>query len=690
MDKVNFLCEIGTEEIPAGYISGALSFLQKYYSDAFTENRIAFSGVKTFATPRRFVVCAEGVASAQKDDMLELKGPAADRAYDPDGKPSRALQGFMQGNGLAEKDLEKRDTLKGAYIFASKKAESKPTIEKLPEIIEKGITSIPFPKTMHWNEKKIVFPRPIRYLCILFNDNVVPFELDGIKADNKTRGHFIRSKGMLDVNAIKDYADILRKNFVILDQNERKELVRESLAKAASAIDCTVIEDEGLLETVTNIVEYPYAVDCAFKKEFLEIPDIVLITEMKEHQKYFALRDKSGKLSNSFFPISNNPPTDNIRKGNERVIAARFNDAGFFFREDRKHPLSDKVESLKNVMFHKELGSIFDKVERVRFISSELGKALNVSADDAKKIDRAALLCKADLNTAMVFEFTSLQGQIGRIYAGLDKEDPAVCDAIDDHYKPRFQGDPLPKGIVSAVLCIAEKIDNLFGSFSVGNIPKGSADPYALRRQSIAVVELCIQNGFHVQLDSLFALICEKYKNGKELAPQILEFIQTRAKAIFGDQGIRYDEVDAVLSTGCYDFHELLLRAKSINEFRKNEQFGAMLLSFKRMNNILSAFYQKNKDAKVSFSASLLTEDEEKKLSQFFESKRGDITAFINANKYSDLFAILISAKPVIDSFFDKIMVMADDVKIRDNRIALLESITKMFSDVIDFSKIAE
>jgi glycyl-tRNA synthetase beta chain len=690
MNKINFLCEIGTEEIPAGYLPGALSFLKKYYSDAFTEHRVSFSDVKTYATPRRLVVCAEEVALSQKEEMLELKGPAADRAYNPDGTPSRALQGFMQGNGLTEKDLEKRDTPKGTYIFANKKAESKPTVDILPAIIEKCITSMPFPKTMHWNEKKIAFPRPIRYLCILFNDKVVPFEIDGIKADNKTRGHFIRSKGMLEVPAIRDYADILRKNFVILDQSERKELVRSSLEKAASAIGCTVIEDAALLDTVTNIVEYPYAVDCTFKKEFLEIPEIVLITEMKEHQKYFALRGKDGKLSNSFFPISNNPPTDNIRKGNERVITARFNDAGFFFREDRKHPLSDKIESLKNVMFHKELGSIYDKVERVRFIAAELGKELGVSADDLKKIDRAALLCKADLNTAMVFEFTSLQGQIGRIYAGLDKEDPAVCDAIDEHYKPRFQGDPLPKGTVSAVLCIAEKIDNLFGSFSVGNIPKGSADPYALRRQSIAIVELCMQNGLRIDLEPLFEKVCVKYKNGKTLIPQILEFVQTRAKAIFADQGIRYDEVDAVLSTGSYDFNEMFLRAKSLNEFRKNEQFGAMLLSFKRMNNILSAFYQKNKNAKVSFSASLLAEDEEKKLSQFFESKRADIVEFIKANKYADLFTVLTSAKPVIDTFFDKIMVMADDVKIRDNRIALLESITRMFSGVIDFSKISE
>jgi glycyl-tRNA synthetase beta chain len=690
MEKVNFLFEIGTEEIPAGYIPGAITFLEKYFTATFDEQRIACAGVKVYATPRRLVVTATDVASSQKEEMIELKGPSADRAYDADGRPSKALQGFLAGNGILEKNLEKKETPKGVYLFAHKKAESQKTELILPDIILKAITGLPFPKTMTWNVKKIAFPRPIRYLCILFNDKVVPFEIEGIVSDRKTRGHYVRSRGMLDVASIKEYAALLKKHFVILDQEERKSIIRNELKKAADSVKGVLVEDEDLLNIVTYIVEYPHAVICTFKEEFLEIPDIVLITEMKEHQKYFAVRDTKGKLTNYFLPISNNPPTEHIKKGNERVITARFNDARFFFREDRKHSLADKVDSLKSVLFHKELGTIYDKVERVRFIAAELSKHFGVAADDAKKIDRAALICKADLNTAMVFEFTSLQGQIGKIYAALDEEDQAVCDAIDDHYKPRFQNDPLPTGIVSSVLSISEKIDNLFGSFSVGNIPKGSADPYALRRQSIAIIELCIQNKLHLRLDEIFNAVCTKYKNGKELAPQILEFIQTRAKAIFADNNIRYDEVDAVLSTGSYDFYELLLRAQSVSEFRKNEKFGSMLLSFKRMNNILSAFNQKNKNYQLAFSSTLLVQDEEKKLSEFFSSKKSVIESLIKENKYAELFNILIDAKPVIDLFFDKIMVMADDVKVRDNRLALLSSITIMFSAVIDFSKIAE
>lgn len=690
MERTNFLCEIGTEEIPAGYIPGAIEYLKKIFTEKLTAERIDFAGITVYATPRRLIICGENVASTQRAEMLEMKGPAADRAFDADGKPSKALQGFLTGNGLTEKDLEKRDTPKGAYMFAKKQATTHPSEDILPELISGTILSIPFPKTMHWSDKTVVFARPIRYLCILFNDKVLPVEIDGIVSSNKTRGHYIRSTGMFEVKKISDYAGLLRTNNVIYDQNERKNMIREALSKAVASINCVLVEDEDLLDLVTFIVESPHVVNCTFKESFLEIPDVVLITEMKEHQKYFAVRDKSGKLSNNFLVISNNPPSDHIRKGNERVITARFNDAGFFFREDRKNKLEDKIDSLKTVLFHKELGSIYDKVERVRLIASVLAETLGISGDDAKKIDRAAMLCKADLNTAMVFEFTSLQGQIGRIYARLDGEDEAVCNAIDDHYKPRFNGDPLPDNIVSIVLSIAEKLDNLYGSFSVGNIPKGSADPYALRRQSAAIVDLLITKKLHVPLDAVAAKIAGKYKDGAKHTAAILEFIQVRAKTFFAESGFKYDEIDAVLSTGMYDFYELFVRASSLHEFRADEKFGSMLLSFKRMNNILSAFFQKNKGYALKFDASLLSQDEEKKLAAFFEGKCAAITEHVKANKYKELFAILIDAKPSIDLFFDKIMVMADDVKVRDNRLALLDSIISPFAKILDFSKIAD
>jgi glycyl-tRNA synthetase beta chain len=689
-DKVNFLCEVGTEEIPAGYIPAAIEQFKKRFTDAFAVNRIPCESVTVFATPRRIIVCGSDLSAAQKEEMLEFKGPSADRAFDSDGKPAKALLGFMQGNGLTEKDLEKRETPKGSYIYGTRNAEIKAAAEILPAIISETILSVPFPKTMRWNTKTVVYPRPIRYLCVLFNDKVVPVDIDGIKADNKTRGHYVRTKDMLTVSKIKDYPSLLRSNDVYFDQVERKAVISKLLSEAAARIGGNLVEDDDLLDVVTFIVEFPHVVTCSFKESYLEIPDIVLITEMKEHQKYFAVRDKNGKLTNSFLVISNNPPTDFIRKGNERVITARFNDAGFFFKEDRKHTLADKVESLKSVVFHKDLGTIFDKVERVKKVAAVLSKEFGVKDAEAAKIDRAVTLSKADLNTAMVFEFTSLQGKIGRIYALLDGEDPDVAEAIDDHYRPRFQGDRLPSSIVSITLSLSEKLDNLYGSFSVGNIPKGSADPYALRRQSHAIVELLVRNKLHCSLDRVCALIEGNYKSGAVLTAQILEFIQTRAKTLLSDEGNRYDEVDAVLATGSFDFYELYLRAKSIHEFRSDAAFSSMLLSFKRMNNILSQFTQKNKGYALTFSDALLSHDEEKKLSEYFSSRKTEIEKNIASNSYKELFGILIGAKPVIDCFFEHIMVMADDVKIRDNRLALLESVIRPFSSLLDFSKISD
>ncbi|HPB83951.1 MAG TPA: glycine--tRNA ligase subunit beta, partial [Spirochaetota bacterium] len=413
-------------------------------------------------------------------------------------------------------------------------------------------------------------------------------------------------------------------------------------------------------------------------------------TEMKEHQKYFALRDKAGKLMPNFLVVSNNPPTDHIRAGNERVIRARFNDGRFFFEEDRKMPLSGYVDSLKNVLFHKDLGSIYDKVLRMQEIAAVIVKEMSLPDDTAKKIQRAVELSKADLNTAMVFEFTSLQGQIGRIYALLDGEDPEVADALEEHYRPRSHEDAPPEKIVSVVVSLAEKIDNILGSWSVGNIPKGSQDPYALRRQANAVVDMLIARDIDLDIDRVLDHAAGKYRDGKELLPKILEFINARARTIFSDRGFRYDEIDACLSIGYYNYNELVKRAGSLNEFRKKEQFSQMLLSFKRMNNICSAFRKKNETYALKFSADLLVDPAEKKLHEFFSSRKGDIGRLISENRYIELFELLIGGKGDIDNFFDEVMVMADDVKVRDNRLALLESILAPFRNLLDFSLISE
>ena len=690
IDGANFLCETGCEEIPAGYIPPAIESMRKLFVEKLEENRIAFQEIEVFATPRRITVVVSGMAESQREEEFEIKGPAVKAAYDSKGNPSRALLGFINGNDLRIEDIVQRGTDKGDYIFGIRKLEAKKTGEIIPGIVESVINALSFPKRMRWSDKRISFPRPISYFLVLLDDAIVPFQLSGIASSNQTRGHYIQFNRMIAIDSIEEYERILEKNDVIVDQKKRRDLIRNGLMKAASELNGELVEDEELLETVTFLTESPHVVACEFDRDFLEIPDIVLITEMREHQKYFAVRDGSGKLLSRFLVVSNNPSTEHVKVGNERVISARFNDARFFFNEDRKIRLFDRVASLKSVLFHKDLGTIHDKVMRMMFIAEYVSAQLKLQEATTEKVRRAILLSKADLNTSMVFEFTSLQGKIGRIYALLDGEDEDVADAIDSHYKPRFQGDTLPDKPISIVVSISEKLDNIFGSFSVGNIPKGSQDPYALRRQANAIVEIVISNKINLDLGGVLTYVGEQYKNGKDLVGRIIEFISARARTIFLENGFKYDEIDACLSVGFYDFFELFRRAESINIFRKKENFIEMLLSFKRMNNILVAFRKDYPDYRLQFDSEKLKEDAERDLFQFFESRRGKIEGYIETNKYQDLFHLLIDGKPVVDSFFDKVMVMAEDVELRDNRLSLLENILYPFKNLLDFSRISE
>ncbi len=690
LKNANFLCEIGTEEIPAGYIPVASASLKNIMNDKLVEARIDFSGIEVYATPRRFAILISDLAESQRSEIVELKGPSAQAAYDQQGNPTKALQGFLKGNGLEPGDAAVKETDKGSYVFASKKLESGKTVDIIPGIIENLVLTLPFPKRMKWSDKKVTFPRPVRYFLLMYNDRVIPFEIEGIKSGNLTRGHFVQFNRMIEINRISEYEDKLRENWVILDQNERKEIIRKGLVAAAETAGGVLYEDEDLLDTVTFLVEKPHIIVCEFDKAFLEIPDIVLIAEMKEHQKYFAITDKNGKLMNKFLVTANNPENKNVIKGNVKVISARFTDAGFFYKEDAKIKLEDRVDSLKKVLFHKELGSIYDKIVRVGDAASILIDLLSLEAKTAEKIKRAVLLSKADLDTAMVYEFASLQGQIGRIYALNEGEDPEVAEAINDHYRPRFSGDKVPSGIVSIILSIAEKIDNIFGSFSVGNIPKGSQDPYALRRQANAIVELIIRNNLKFQLADALGKASENYKDGAALTGKIIEFINTRAKTIFTDDGFRYDEIDACMLEGNTDYVELHRRAESLNSFRKNEKFSELLLGFKRMNNILAGFRKDNKEYKLSFKESLMEEQAEKELYAFFSSRSGEMAELISGSQYIRLFELMTEAKPLIDAFFDKVLVMDKRVEVRDNRLSIIEGILGNFRSLIDFSKIAD
>lgn len=690
LSNANFLCEIGTEEIPAGYIPPAINSLKTIFSEKLKDGRIDYTAIEVYATPRRLAVLISGLADGQRSEIAELKGPSAQAAYDGEGNPTKALQGFLKGNGVETKDLKVVETDKGKYIYAYKQLDAGKTEDIIPSIITEAVSSIPFPKRMKWSNKKVTFPRPINYFVLMFNDKLIPFEIEGIKSGTKTRGHFVQFNKMLEIDKISSYEKILNDNGVILNQDDRKEKIRKALADAAVKAGGKLNEDEDLLDTVTYLVEQPYIATCHFNPDFLKIPDIVLITEMKEHQKNFAILDANGRLMNSFLAVSNNPVTAYIIRGNVKVISARFNDAGFFYAEDAKLKLAERVESLKSVLFHKELGSIYDKIERMKSIAGNLCSELKLDDKTKSKIERAVFLSKADLDTAMVYEFASLQGKVGRIYALNDGEDKEVAEAINEQYMPRFSGDVVPSGIVSVAASLSEKIDNIFGSFSVGNIPKGSQDPYALRRQANAVVELLVRNNLNVDMEKLLGSVAANYKNGKELTDKILEFIGVRAKTIFTDEGFKYDEIDACMTTGNSDYLELYRRAKALNSFRSDEKFSQLLLGFKRMNNIVTGFRKENSSYSLKFSEGLMEEKEEKELYSFFAGKSGEIGKFIAESRYIELFQLITGAKPVIDSFFDKVLVMDKRTEVRDNRLYILENILGNFKGLIDFSKISD
>lgn len=690
MANLNFVCEIGTEEIPAGYLPQAIEQVERIVNEGLRAYRIAFGQCTVYATPRRIAILIHDMASSQSEDFEELKGPSVKAAYDDKGNPTKALTGFLEGNKIKLEDTYIQKTAKGDYIYAKRRVEAQHTEKIIPVIIEKIINELNFPKRMRWNVKRVSFPRPVNYICVLFNDAVVPHSIDGIEFDNKVRGHYIQHNTMIPLSRCEEYVPELEKNGVIVDHTKRKELIRQQLHKAAKELGGILVEDEELLTTVTFLTESPYVVVCSFDEAFLSIPDIVLITEMKEHQKYFAVRDNNGTLLPKFLVISNNPPTEHIVKGNQRVIRARFTDARFFFEEDRKIPLAGRVDMLKSILFHKELGSIYDKVERMQKIAKVMCDELSLDTNTTQKIQRAVMLSKTDLTTALVFEFTSLQGQIGKVYALLDGEDADVADAIDFQYRPRFQGDALPSNIISIVVSLCEKIDNIFGSFSVGNIPKGSADPYALRRQAAAIVDMLVEQKIHLDLASVSKKVAAQYGNGDKLIDPILEFINGRAKTFLYEKQFAFDEVNACLAVGCYDYYELYLRAQSINQFRKDRRFGDLLIAFKRMNNIVNAFVKKNPDYTFTFNPDALVADEEKRLYRFFHDKENTIKEYIAKNRYTELFLLLIEGKEVIDTYFDKVMVMDSNTAVRDNRLGMLQYILTLFTTLIDFSQIQE
>ncbi|MDR7867243.1 MAG: glycine--tRNA ligase subunit beta [Sporomusaceae bacterium] len=681
----DLLLEIGSEEIPAKFMPAVLAQLADIAKAKFAERRIACGEVQTFGTPRRLVLVVRGMAEQQADRNSENKGPAVKIAFDGSGAPTKAAQGFARGQGVDVKDL----VVKDGYVFAAVHEAGQPVAGILPELLPEIVTAINFPKSMRWGDLDIRFARPIRWLVALFGRDVVPFTLAEVTAGSVSHGHRFLSKGPVKVASVDEYFVKMTDNHVMVDQNLRRQVIREQVEKLAVQQGGTAVIDEDLLEEVTYLVEYPTALCGRFEEKYLALPAEAVITPMREHQRYFPVFSADGKLLPVFITVRNGGQDyiDIVRHGNERVLKARLADARFFFEEDKKAPLADRVEKLKTIVFQEGLGTMYDKTVRLQKLAAGIAKAAGLPKAELPRIERGAHLAKADLVTGMVCEFTELQGVMGREYAKLGGEEPAVAEAVFEHYLPRFAGDDLPQTPAGRMVSIADKLDNIVSTFSRGLIPTGSQDPYALRRQALGIVNILIGARYHVSLRQLAAaamdlLAIAGEERRAKLSEDIAEFFRLRLKNVLADEGVRYDMVDAVLAADTDDVYDAWLRAKALAEGGATEAMQRAVQALTRAGNLA-----KNA-VSDAIDPALFAGDGEKALYAALEGAREEIAALAAARDYAGVLKVMAGLTDPIDAFFTQVMVMVDDVAVRNNRLALLKGITALTAKFADLSKI--
>lgn len=678
------LYEIGVEEMPARFVESTLVQLKENLERSLNEKRVNFDTIETYATPRRLVLIVKGIADKQTDLEEEVKGPSKKIAVAEDGGFTKAALGFMRGKGLEEKDVYFRDIDEVEYIFATIREEGISTEEVLYEILPEIVKNVVFPKSMRWGGKNMRFVRPIRWLVAMMNDKIVPVNLEGIIASNKTVGHrFLGSKN-IEFNNIEEYLKKLKENYVILDQNERRNLILNQINDVAKSINGHVDMDDELLEEVTYIVEYPTAFYGEFDKEYLELPKEVVKTPMKAHQRYFPVHDK-GELLPYFIAVrnGNDHKIENVKKGNEKVLEARLADALFFFKEDTVHDLEYFRGKLNSVVFQEKLGTILDKSERLYSIAKQLEDKYEL---DNVKLERASYLCKADLVTNMVFEFDELQGYMGMEYSKLKGENDIVAKAIFEHYLPRFNGDILPKTIEGSILSIIDKMDTIAGFFAIGITPTGSADPFALRRQCLGILTILLNNNIELDVAELAGIALDQYIdlefNREEVINNIVEFFNERIKNMFKDMGMRYDVIDAVISSKEKNILDLYTRAEAINKWIDRESLTDMLVAFNRVSTLAE------KAVIDSVDEELFEDEIEKTLYKEFLIVDNEIESLMSKKEYTKSLDKFATLKCSIDEFFDSVIVMDENEQIRNNRLALLYNIYNSMLQICDLSKI--
>ncbi|MEN6413339.1 MAG: glycine--tRNA ligase subunit beta [Veillonellales bacterium] len=682
----DLLLEIGTEEIPARFMPGILVQLRSLAAEKLEEGRIQYEAVQTVGTPRRMTLIVREVAGQQADKKSENKGPSVKIAFDDKGAPTKAAHGFARGQGLDVSHLVEKD----GYVYAMVHEAGRAVAELLPDLLQDIIHSLSFPKNMRWGSLDMRFVRPIRWLLCLYGRDIVPFTVAGVHTGNTTRGHRFLSKGEIVVQSADDYFTKLAEGHVMVDPEIRRRVIREQVEKIAIGQGGTAAIDEDLLEEIVYLVEYPTALCGRFEEKYLKLPPEAVITPMREHQRYFPVVSKAGKLLPYFITVRNGGADyiDIVRHGNERVLRARLADAQFFFEEDQKVPLAQRVEKLKTIVFQEGLGTLYDKTSRIEKLADRIAEITGADSSLRGIVARGAKLSKTDLVTGMVCEFTELQGVMGREYALLNGEESAVAQAIFEHYLPRFAGDVLPASPAGRAISIADKIDNIVATFSRGLIPSGSQDPYALRRQALGIVNILIDANYHISLSEVIKYAMElldirEAKQQAGLLEEIQGFFRLRLKNVLADEAVRYDMVDAVMAVGTDDLYDSWLRAKAMKAEGSTPVMEKTVQAFNRAGNLA-----KNAAADSTVDSSLFTDEAEHVLYNALTAARQSIDDKTREKDYAGVFPVLAGLNAPINAFFAAVMVMDKDEAIRRNRLALLKAIVGLTGKLADLSKI--
>lgn len=680
----DLLLEIGTEEVPAHFMPGILAQLKEKATAKFQEMRLDFDEVTTLGTPRRTALLVKNLAETQQGASSEYKGPSTAIAFDKDGNPTKAAIGFARGKKVDVADL----VVKDGYVYAVSSEEGKQTVELLPTLLKELVKGLNFPKNMRWGDLDFRFVRPLRWLVALYDEEVIDFTVANVTSGRVSRGHRFLSEGDFTINKASDYEQACKDAFIIVDQEKRRDIIKAQIEEIAKAHNGHAEITEDLLEEVIYLVEYPTALCGTFEDKYLKLPKEAVMTPMRDHQRYFPVLDDNNNLLPLFITVRNGGDycLDKVQHGNERVLRARLADAQFFFDEDRKHSLYDYVEKLKTVVFQEGLGTIYDKANRLAELSAFIGEKVNATEDEIKTTKRAAILAKADLVSAMVCEFTELQGIMGREYALLDGEGQEVATAIYEHYMPRFAGDAEPASVAGRLVSLADKMDNIVATFSRGLVPTGSQDPFALRRQALGIVHTIIEANYTISISEIadkamdLLNITDSEKRA-EIQKNVAEFFTLRLKNVLSDNDVRYDIIDAVLENAdevAGTYAKACVTAQEIASGVLNDAIQAFVrvgnISKKAENNVINE--------------ALFTLDEEKALYNIYVAVAKDVETALNNKDYKTAIDKMQELTAPINNFFDNVMVMDKDEQIKNNRLALLKNIDTLIKSVADFGKI--